>query len=67
MHRLFVCTETVLAQLQMPLLPLCCHIGSYVSTRGLLSPTVVLLPVRPLYHGTLKHYTVEHVLFAEDT
>ncbi len=33
-----------------------------VSTRGSTSLTVVLLPVRPLYHGTCKHYSVEKVL-----
>ena len=35
---------------------LCLRIGSYVSTIGSTYLAVALLPVRPTYHGTCKHY-----------
>ena len=38
------------------------RLGSYFSTIGSTYLTVMLLPVRPIYHGTRKHYSVEHVL-----
>jgi hypothetical protein len=39
------------------------HLGSYLmSTIGSTYLTVALLPVRPIYHGTPKHYSIENVL-----
>ena len=38
------------------------RLGSYLSTIGSTYLTVVLLPVRPIYHGTRKHYSVQNVL-----
>jgi len=34
----------------------------YMSTIGGTYLTVALLPVRPIYHGTGKHYSIEKVL-----
>src|SRR6266536_5521862 len=50
--------KAVGAELLRPLLPLLAH-QAYVSTRGSTSLTGALLPVRPTYHGTDKHSSIE--------
>jgi len=55
--------QAVQGELPSPLLPLLAH-RAYLSTirSSRIFLTVVLLPVRPIYHGTHKHYSVGKVL-----